>query len=140
MVGGQALPGSPYDGHTLPGVLAQVVRMTGERLREVFVDRGYRGHGVEDAQVYLSGQRRGVTTQRLKRRLKRRQAIEPIIGHLKRDGWLGRNHLKGVAGDHMNVVLSCAGHNLRLILNRARFFGLDFGPEFQLGMEVFSTP
>ena len=126
VVGGQALPGSPYDGHTLPGVLAQVVRMTGERVREVFVDRGYRGHGVEDAQVYLSGQRRGVTTQRLKRCLKRRQAIEPIIGHLKRDGWLGRNHLKGVAGDHMNVVLSCAGHNLRLILNRARFFWLGF--------------
>ena len=71
VVGGRSLPGSPYDGHTLPGVLAQVVRMTGERTREVFVDRGYRGHGVEDVQVYLSGQRRGVTTQRLKRCLNR---------------------------------------------------------------------
>ncbi len=52
--------------------------------------------------------------------LKRCQAIEPIIGHLKTDGWLGRNHLKGGEGDSMNELLSCARHNLRLILKRLR--------------------
>ena len=52
--------------------------------------------------------------------MKRRQAIEPVIGHLKQDGWLGRNHLKGTEGDGVNVLLSCAGHNLRLILKRLR--------------------
>ena len=74
------------------------------------------------SEVYISGQKRGITTQRLKRSLKRRQAIEPIIGHRKSDGLLGRNYLKGTLGDQMNVLLCCAGHNLRLILKRLRFF------------------
>ena len=78
------------------------------------------------SEVYNSGQKRGITTQRLKRSLKRRQAIEPIIGHLKSDGLLGRNYLKGTLGDQMNVLLYCAEHNLRLILKRLRVFCLDF--------------
>ena len=130
VVGAMALSGSPYDGHTLTGALQQVRRMSGQRIDEVFVDRGYRGHGESVSEVYISGQRRGITTQRLKRSLKRRQAIEPIIGHLKSDGLLGRNYLKGTLGDQMNVLLCCAGHNLRLILKRLRFFCLDFWGRF----------
>ena len=57
------------------------------------MDRGYRSHGEVDSVVYISGQRHGVTA-RIRRCLKRRQAIEPNFGHLKHDGWLGRNHLK----------------------------------------------
>ena len=83
------------------------------------MDRGYRGHDETDSAVYISGQKRGVTA-RIRRCMKRRQAIEPIIGHLKQDGWLGRNHLKGAEGDGVNVLLSCAGHNLWLILKRLR--------------------
>ncbi|MEJ2399284.1 MAG: transposase, partial [Gammaproteobacteria bacterium] len=69
--------------------------------------------------------KRGIKTQRLKRSLKRRQAIEPVIGHLKSDGLLGRNYLKGTEGDQMNVMLSCAGHNLRLILRQLRILCLQ---------------
>lgn len=125
MVGGIALPGNPFDGHTLVCALDQVRRLTGSVIDEVFVDRGYRGHGEEESTVYISGQRRGIKTQRLRRSLKRRQAIEPVIGHLKSDGLLGRNYLKGTEGDHMNVMLSCAGHNLRLILRQLRIFCLQ---------------
>ena len=74
--------------------------------------------------MYISGQKRGIKTLRLKRSLKRRQAIEPVIGHLKSDGLLDQNYLKGSEGDHMNVMLSCAGHNLRLILRQLRIFCL----------------
>ena len=109
-----AVPCSPYDGHTLKKALAQVRRLTVTRIDEAFVDEGYRGHGETVTTVYISGQKRGITTQRLKRSLKRRQAIEPVIGHLKADGLLGRNFLKGIQGDQINVLLSCAGHNLRL--------------------------
>ena len=119
VVGGLALPGNPYDGHTLKRALDQVRSLSGQCIEEVFVDRGYRGHDEVDSTVYISGQKRGVTA-RIRRCQKRRQAIEPIIGHLKHDGWLGRNHLKGAEGDSMNVLLSCAGHNLRLILKRLR--------------------
>ena len=122
IVGGMALPGNPLDGHTVTTALEQVRRLTGSVVEEVFVDRGYRGHGEETSRVYISGQRRGIKTQRLKRSLKRRQAIEPVIGHLKSDGLLGRNYLKGTEGDRMNVAPACASHNLRLILKRLRIF------------------
>jgi len=134
VVGGLALPGNPYDGHTLKTALLQVRRMTGSVIEEVFVDRGYRGHGVEDSAVYISGQRRGIKTRRLRQSQKRRQAIEPVIGHLKSDGHLGRNYLKGTEGDQMNVTLSCAGHNLRLILRRLRIFLLPC-----LGARIWSV-
>ena len=125
VVGGMAVPGNPYDGHTLKTALAQVRRLTGTRIDEAFVDKGYRGHDETASTVYISGQKRGIKTQRLKRSLKRRQAIEPVLGHLKADGLLGRNHLKGAEGDQVNVLPSCAGHNLRLILNRLRLFCLQ---------------
>ena len=119
VVGGLALPDNPYDGHTLKRALDQVRSLCGQRIEEVYVDRGYRGHQETDSAVYISVQRRGVT-DRIRRCMKRRQAIEPVIGHLKQDGWLGCNHLKGGEGDSVNVLLSCAGHNLRLILKRLR--------------------
>ena len=125
VVGGMAVPGNPYDGHTLKNALAQVRRVTGSVIDEAFVDKGYRGHSETRTTVYISGQKRGINTRRLKRSLKRRQAIEPVIGHLKSDGRLGRNFLKGTEGDQVNVLLSCAGHNLRLILNRLRLFCLQ---------------
>lgn len=125
VVGGMALPGNPFDGHTLKAALDQVRRLTGSVIEEAFVDRGYRGHSEENTTVYISGQKRGIKTGRLKKSLKRRQAIEPVIGHLKSDGLLGRNYLKGTQGDQMNVMLSCAGHNLRLILRQLRFFWLS---------------
>lgn len=82
------------------------------------MDRGYRGHGLtESARVWIAGIRRGVTVA-IKRSLKRRNAIEPVIGHMKNDGRLGRNFLKGAVGDAMNALLCGAGHNLRKILRQ----------------------
>ena len=132
IVGGQSLPGSPYDGHTLQDALTQTRRLTKTEIDEAFVDRGYRGHGEQTTQVYISGQRRGIKTRSLRKRLKRRQAIEPIIGHLKSDGRLDRNYLQGMVGDAMNVLLCCAGHNLRLILKVLRFFWLKIWPQCQV--------
>ncbi len=82
-----------------------------------FVDRGYRGVDIPGVQVWRSGQRRGVT-RGLKAMIKRHSAIEPTIGHMKTDGKLGRNWLKGALGDAMHAVLCGAGHNIRLIINK----------------------
>jgi IS5 family transposase len=129
VIGMQALPGNPYDGHTLAGSLEQVQRLTGQLPTEAYVDRGYKGHGIATLSVWIAGAKRGVTAA-IKRKLKRRNAIEPVIGHLKSDGRLGRNFLKGELGDAMNALLCGAGHNLRKILNRLRLFcvcrNLDF--------------
>ncbi len=136
VVGMQSLPGNPYDGHTLVDSLDQVARLTGQRPLKCFVDRGYRGHDETDTTVVIVGQRRGMTP-RLKRLLKRRNAIEPVIGHLKNDGRLDRNYLKGAAGDAMNAVLVGAGHNLRLIFRKLRLlFAWRWEPSIDPGIAL----
>jgi len=119
----KALPGSPYDGHTLRDIIerTETETLTGCSIQRAYVDKGYRGHDVQNPRrVFISGQRRGVFGI-IKRELRRRSAIEPIIGHLKADGHLGRCYLKGRAGDAANVILSAVGHNFRRILAWLRF-------------------
>lgn len=119
LVGMRALPGNPYDGHTLPEALEQVAILTGQTPALAVVDRGYRGHGVSATQVLISGTRRGLTPA-LKRLLRRRSAIEPEIGHMKTDGRLSRCPLKGTTGDAIFAVLCGCGHNIRKILAHLR--------------------
>ena len=125
VIGMRTLPGNPYDGQSLREALEQTEILTGVRPQETYVDRGYRGHGVESTAVYISGQRRGVT-RAIKRRLKRRSAIEPIIGHIKTDGRLWRCTLQGKLGNAIFALLCACGQNLRLILNHLRRFSPDF--------------
>jgi IS5 family transposase len=111
-----ALPGNPYDGHTLGAVIAATERLTGCAIERAYVDKGYRGHDAANPRrVFISGQKRGVFGI-IKRELRRRSAIEAVIGHMKTDGHLGRCFLKGREGDAANVILSAVGHNLRLVL------------------------
>jgi transposase, IS5 family len=119
VVGMRALPGNPYDGHTLPEALEQVEILTGQAPALAVVDRGYRGHNVSRTQVLISGTRRGLTPT-LKRLLRRRSAIEPEIGHMKTDGRLSRCPLKGTTGDAIFAVLCGCGHNIRKILAHIR--------------------
>ena len=114
---------------TLSSALEQVERLTRHRPERCYVDLGYRGHDVTDVDVSKARQKRGVTGS-IRRELKRRNAIEPIIGHMKNDGLLHRNHLKGSDGDAINVILCGAGQNLRLILNYLRVFWLKIRPSF----------
>lgn len=119
----KSLPGNPYDGHTLQACLDQAKRTSGVAAREVFVDKGYKGHGctTDTCKVFISGAKRGITPS-INKRLKRRNAIEPVIGHMKSDGRLARNFLKGSHGDAINALLCAAAHNLRKILNKLRLF------------------
>jgi IS5 family transposase len=84
----KTLPGNPYDGHTLGVVPAA-------EIERPYVDKGYRGHrAANPRRVFISGQKRGVFGV-IKPVLRRRLAIEAVIGHMKTDGHLGRCHLKG---------------------------------------------
>ena len=85
-------------------------------VERAYVDRGYRGHKHGGkAKIYIA-HTRGIASPTIKRELRRRNAIEPIIGHAKSDGLLERNHLAGAAGDAINAILVAAGHNLRLLV------------------------
>ena len=119
VVGMRALPGNPYDGHTLHEALEQVEILTEQRPEFAFVDRGYRGHGVENVKVFISGAKRGVS-RAIAKLLRRRSAIEPMIGHMKNDGRLTRCPLKGTEGDAIFAVLCGCGHNIRMILRQLR--------------------
>ena len=113
----QALHGNPYDGHTLAAALEDIRKTVGRVPQRVAVDQGYKGHRITlpHTAVYLTGQRRGVT-ETIKRWLKRRAVVEPVIGHAKNDGLLGRNWLAGRAGDRCNALLAAVGFNLRQLL------------------------
>jgi transposase, IS5 family len=118
----QALPGNPYDGHTLANIIDATERLTGCPIERGYVDKGYRGHDTPDPRrIFISGQKRGVFGT-IKRELRRRSAIEAVIGHMKTDGHLGRCYLKGRAGDAANALLTAVGHNLRLVLAWLRDF------------------
>ena len=112
----KALHGNPYDGHTLGPVIADLEKFTGVAVRRIHGDKGYRGHNYPDRfKVWISGQARRVT-QVIRREMRRRAAVEPVIGHLKDDHRMRRNHLKGREGDCINAVLAAAGYNFSLLL------------------------
>ena len=124
-----AFHGRPYDGHTLNDVVENTQALTGIEPKRIYVDRGYRGHDYPNRhRVFRSGQKRGVTGA-IKKELRRRSVVEPVIGHLKSDGPMGRNYLKGQLGDQQNAVLCSAGYNFRLLLKwlKARFWCLFSG-------------
>ena len=104
VLGALSLPGNPYDGHTLREVIEETQALTGREIERAYVDKGYVGHDApKPYRVFRSGQKRGVHGQ-IKKELRRRSAIEAVIGHCKTDGHLGRNFLKGRKGDQFNAV------------------------------------
>jgi len=110
LVGARSFTGNPYDGHTLAVQMDQVGSMIGNRVGDVHVDIGYRGHNYDSPlAVHIDKRRRGRTFRRLWRWMKRRAAVEPRIGHLKNEHRLERNRLRGTYGDAINAVLSAAG-------------------------------
>ena len=119
----KALHGNPFDGHTLGPVITELEQLTGVETRRIHVDKGYRGHNhKEKLRVWISGQARRVTRP-IRREMKRRAAVEPVIGHIKAEHRMGRNYLKGRDGDRINAVLAAAGYNFGLLLRwLARLF------------------
>lgn len=112
----QALHGNPYDGHTLRTVIAGIEDLTGVEVHRIHVDKGYRGHDYPNRfRVWISGQARRVTKS-IRREMKRRAAVEPVIGHVKAEHRMERNYLKGRDGDRANAVLAAAGYNFSLLV------------------------
>ena len=117
-----ALPGNPYDGHTLKDVIPDMQDLIGNEVKKILADAGYRGHNAPDThafRVYTQGQKRGVSPA-IKKQMKRRAAIEPVIGHVKNEHRMGRNFLAHTEGDRINAILAAAGYNFRLLLNWLR--------------------
>ena len=114
----QALPGNPYDGHTLARVIPAIEALLGNTIERLHTDAGYRGHNAPPEykfKVYTAKQKRRVTPQ-IKREMRRRSAIEPVIGHLKSEHRMDRNYLAGRHGDASNAILAAVGYNFRRLI------------------------
>ena len=116
MLHAKALHGNPFDGHTLGPAIADMEKLTGVEVRRIHVDKGYRGHNHPHRfRVWISGQVRRVTAS-IRREMKRRAAVEPVIGHIKAEHRMDRNYLKGRLGDRINAVLAAAATTSGLLL------------------------
>jgi IS5 family transposase len=114
----KALPGNPYDGHTLAVVIPEMQALVGNTIERILADKGYRGHNAPPDykfRVFTSGQKRRMTPK-IKRELRRRSAVEPVIGHLKAEHRMGRNYLWHRQGDATNAILAAAGYNFRRLI------------------------
>ncbi len=128
IVGVRSFPGNPYDGHTMHEQIEQstiLMQSLGVKPEVVYADLGYRGVDKDnpDIEIKHRGKDKRLSDEERKL-LKRRQAIEPIIGHLKADHRMGRCHLKGSAGDALHAVLCAAGYNIRWLLRMIAKKGL----------------
>jgi len=115
------LPGNPYDGHTLAEIIPNMEALIGNKLERILADAGYRGHNASPDhkfRIYTAGQKRRVTSQ-IKREIRRRAAIEPVIGHLKAEHRMDRNDLAHASGD-ADAILAVAGYSFSLLLTWLR--------------------
>lgn len=131
----QALPGNPYDGHTLAEVIPAIEQLLGNRIERLHTDAGYRGHNAPPEykfKIYTAKQKRRVTPA-IKREMKRRSAVEPVIGHLKEEHRMGRNYLAHRRGDFNNAILAAAGYNFRRLIRWLRLL-------LRLFMAAFFAP
>lgn len=120
MVGARSFPGNPYDGHVLSAQLEQTTNLlqeTGRAPKQVIVDLGYRGVDADNpgVQIIHRGKYKSLSDHE-RRLLKRRQAIEPLIGHTKADHRMDRCWLQGAVGDALHALSCAAGYNIRWLM------------------------
>ncbi len=114
----KALPGAPYDGHTLATIIPELEKQIGVLLDRIIADAGYRGHNAPQKykfKVYKAGQKRRMMPA-IKRLMRRRSAVEPVIGHAKAEPRMDRNYPAGHAGGAANAILAAAAYNFSLLL------------------------
>ena len=124
IVGALNFNGNPYDGKTLESALTQYGQLYGKSPIKVIVDEGYRGkQKIGETEILRVHQKRKISYSRRswRKRFRRRAAVEPVIGHLKQDHRLGRNYLKGIIGDEINLLMACAAFNFKKLIRSYDF-------------------
>ena len=128
IVGAKRFAGNPFDGHTLATQIPQcngLIEGSGKAVKQAFVDLGYRGVDADNPGVTVTHRGRIKSMSKTERKaLKRRQAIEPIIGHVKHDNRMIRCHLQGSTGDALHAIACAAGYNIRWLMRMILRLGL----------------
>jgi len=122
IIGAINIPKNDYDAHTLEQAINQQQQLTGYKLKNNYVDRGYRGvKNVLGTNIIVADNNKNKTEyqkRKLRNGFRRRAAIEPRIGHLKSDHRLSRNFYKGIFGDNINVMFAAAAMNFKRMMNK----------------------
>lgn len=137
----KALPGNPYDGHTLATVIPEMEALIGNTIERILADKGYRGHNAPPDykfRVFTSGRKRRMTPK-IKRELRRRSAVEPVIGHLKSDHRMDRNYLWHRQGDATNAVLAAVGYNFRRLIRWLRLLLCQILAQLTVRLQLVPT-
>ena len=130
LVGARSFTGNPYDGHILSAQMEQsaiLLQDLNVSPKQAVVDLGFRGKDVDLANPDLEIIHRGrikTMTKTQRRWLKRRQAVEPAIGHLKSDNRMQRCWLQGATGDALHALCCAVGYNLRWLMRAVVRLGL----------------
>ena len=123
VIGAKSFFGNPFDGKTLKEAIRQTEGITGEEVERIAVDKGYRGkvNHPEGKETLVAGSK--TKDKRIRKFLKRRSSIEPVIGHMKQEHRLRRNYLGGMEGDKLNPILAASAFNMQKLL---RSFAVSF--------------
>jgi transposase, IS5 family len=130
IIGARTFTGNPFDGHILSAALEQSTNLMQDhsvKIKEVIADLGYRGLSVDADNPGVTIIHRGrykSLTEEQRKWLKRRPAIEPVIGHMKADHRLNRCWLKGGIGDAIHAINCAAGFNISWLLRAIKRLGL----------------
>ena len=131
IIGALNIEKNVHDSKTLQPAIEQQQRLTGNIIKNNFVDRGYRGvKEVLGTKIILPDKpgkhRTHYEKQKLRNGFKRRAAIEPKISHLKADHRLSRNFYGKIKGDNINVMLAAAAMNFKRMMNKWKLNPLLF--------------
>ena len=105
--------------------------MIGKEPRKIILDLGYRGRSkINSTEIVTPDKFKRTKISQYHRRkhqkdMRRRSGIEPVIGHLKQDHRVGRNYLKGLKGDQINILLAAAAYNFKRFIRLKGWF-IDF--------------
>jgi len=114
-----------HDSKTIEPVLNGHIQYTGSVPEELVFDRGGRGKKqIHETKICIPGKllKRDNAYQRRKKRKKfrRRAAIEPVIGHLKKDFRMIINHLWDEDSPIINAMLAATGWNLKKMMEKLK--------------------
>lgn len=124
IVGVQNFNGNPNDTTTLEPTLNHVEKICGKKFKNAIVDRGYKGKTKVGDITIVSPKppnaKQPYSKTTMRKKCRKRAAVEPVIGHVKQDCRMQRNYLKGNIGNDINALLAAAGFNFRGLLRKIK--------------------
>lgn len=124
IVGVRNFNGNPNDTITLKPTLEHIEKISEIKFKNAIVDRGYKGQKKVNGITIISPKppnaKQPYSKITMRKKCRKRAAIEPVIGHVKHDCRMQRNYLKGNIGNDFNALLAAVGFNFRGLLNKIK--------------------